>query len=429
MAKSFLTRDLVSVILGGGRGERLWPLTNDRAKPAVPFAGKYRLIDIPISNCLNSGVNKIFVLTQYSSASLNNHVSQTYRFDPFSRGYVQVLAAEQTIANEKWYQGTADAVRHNLSRILHNSQGHVLILSGDQLYKMDYRKILNFHLEKDADLTVAVLPVNRDDARGFGILHVNDDARIVRFVEKPKEDDILDSLKTPDEVLTRYGMNVEGNRQYLASMGIYIFKNEILARILEDTEETDFGRDIIPAAIDQYNVFGYMFDGYWEDIGTIRSFYEANINLASVVPDFDFYDEENRIYTHPRFLPGSKINNCTLNQVIIAGGCILDRCEAERSVIGVRTVIRAGCRVCDSVILGADFFEKPPDSPIGVPPLGIGTDTVVRQAIIDKNVRIGKNVQIVNVNNHANFDGDNYAVRDGIVVIPRNTIIHDNTII
>jgi glucose-1-phosphate adenylyltransferase len=416
-------RDVLSVILGGGRGTRLYPLTKMRAKPAVPIGGKYRLIDIPISNCLNSGVQKIYLLTQFLSASLHRHIYQTYKFDLFSGGYVNILAAEETPSGMDWYQGTADAVRKQLPRFVHARVEDILILSGDHLYRMDYAEFIELHREKRADVTIAVQPVSRADASRFGIVKTDEDGRINAFHEKPPASE-LDGLES-----------VPGSEQpFLASMGIYVFRHDVLQQVLEESDAEDFGREIIPAAIEGRRVYAFPFDSYWEDIGTTRAFYRANLALTLPEPPFDFYDLEHPIYTRPRFLPSSRADGCDLQRAVVAEGCLLQDSEIRESVVGLRSVVGPDVRLTRTVIMGADFYEtaerKAENLRLGQPDVGIGKGSVIEGAIIDKNARIGVGVTI---RPHAPDDDmvetDSYVIRDGIVVIPKNAVISDGAII
>ncbi|MDA0337913.1 MAG: glucose-1-phosphate adenylyltransferase [bacterium] len=416
-------RNVIGVILGGGQGMRLFPLTQFRSKPAVPIGGKYRLIDIPISNCIHSDVDKIFVLTQFNSASLNRHVSATYRFDSFSGGFVEILAAEQTMEATDWYQGTADAVRKQLRRI-HSRHGHeVLILSGDHLYRMDYRGFVAEHRQRQADVSIAVKPVRREEASGLGILKVDADGRIITFCEKPTTDAQLDDL----ELAVAPGEDPEA--RYLASMGIYIFEPQVLTSLLVGHEQSDFGKHIIPAAIEKLNVFAHTFDGYWADIGTMGSFYKASLALTDAEPQFSFHKPNAPIYTHQRFLAGSRLLGCRIDHCIIAEGCTLVDAEVEKSVIGVRTIMGAGVRVYQSIIMGADVYESKADKlrnqERGVPNIGIGAGSIIHRAIIDKNARIGKGVIISNDARIDEADGDGFHIREGIVVVPKDAIIAD----
>jgi glucose-1-phosphate adenylyltransferase len=415
--------DVLGIILGGGRGTRLFPLTKQRSKPAVPIGGKYRLIDIPISNCLNSNLRRIFVLTQYNSESLNKHLNLTYKFDVFSSGFVSVLAAEQTEESPEWFQGTADAVRQSLLHLQQHRCRDVLILSGDQLYQMDYRRMLETHRRHVADATVAVTPVKAELTAGFGILKVNRQGRIVHFEEKPKPE------RLPELVSEVPGIGPT----YLASMGIYLFGREALERSLADTTLIDFGKDVIPRCLEQMRVHAYPFRGYWEDVGTIRSYFEANLALAETVPPFDFYEATRPVFTHPRFLPATKVESCTVRRALLSEGCILVGAEIERSVIGIRSRIGRGTQIRDSLVLGADLYETVEEMERaqgkGLPPLGIGADSVLEHAIVDKNVRIGRGVQIRNHSGEADRDGDGFHLRDGIVVITKNAVIPDGTVI
>ncbi len=411
--------DVLAVILGGGRGSRLSPLTAVRSKPAVPMAGKYRLIDIPISNCINSNIYRIAVLTQFNSVSLHRHIANTYNFDSFHTGWVQIWAAEQTVKSADWYQGTADAVRKQLFEIRATRASHVLILAGDHLYRMDYAKMAQFHWDNDADITVAVQPIAREEAYRFGVLKRNDDCRIVDFAEKPKDPESQKRMISRDDP----------NRPFLGSMGIYIFKTEVLAELLEKHAYDDFGGDVIPSAIDTHRVFGYDFDDYWEDIGTIRSFYETNLALARPNPPFDFYAASGPIYTRPRYLPCSVVNNSALEDVLLAEGCCINNSEIRNSVIGLRSQIQSGAKIFDTIVMGSDYYDQPGiESDCGdVIPIGIGSNSHIEGAIIDKNARIGCNVVIRPFPRGTELDGENYVVRDGIVVIAKGTRLEHGT--
>lgn len=415
-------QNTLAIIMGGGAGTRLFPLTKDRAKPAVPLGGKYRLVDIPISNCLNSGLRSIYLLTQFNTMSLHRHIQASYKFDNFTRSFVDILAAQQTPESTDWYQGTADAVRQNMRYFLERPYHQFLILSGDQLYRMDYRLLLRQHIESGADITLATKPVSRTQASDFGIMCSDADRRITRFVEKPKDPQVLDELKLGPELLASIGSG-SGEELFQASMGIYVFNRDVLVECLDNTL-VDFGKHVIPEAIKQRNVSAYIFDSYWEDIGTIRAFYEANLDLTAVLPQFSFFDAEAPIYTHPRFLPGSKVNAATLRQAIISDGCIISDAHIERSVIGLRSIINSGATIRNSIIMGADYFEAdaPKESP-GTPPIGIGRNCVIDRAIIDKNARLGDGVVITPEGKPSNADAENYFIRDGIVVVPKNAII------
>ena len=416
-------RNVIGVILGGGQGSRLFPLTQIRSKPAVPIGGKYRLIDIPISNCIHSGVDKMFVLTQFNSASLNRHVSATYRFDSFSGGFVEILAAEQTMEDTDWYQGTADAVRKQLRRIHSRRGNEVLILSGDHLYRMDYRSFVGEHRQRHADVSIAVKPVRREEASGLGILKVDAEGRIVTFCEKPTTDAELDDL----ELKEAPGEDPEA--RFLASMGIYVFEPQVLTSLLIGDQQDDFGRHIIPAAIEKLNVFSHTFDGYWADIGTISAFYRANLELTEVEPRFSFYQPDAPIFTHQRYLAGSRLLGCRVDRGIVSEGCTLIESEVEQSVIGVRTMMGPGVRIYQAVVMGADVYESDTDrtrnAERGVPNIGIGAGSTIHRAIIDKNARIGAGVIISNDARVEEADGEGYHIREGIVVVPKDAVIPD----
>ncbi len=425
-------RDVVAVIMGGGAGTRLFPLTKDRAKPAVPLASKYRLVDIPISNCINSDLKRIFVLTQFNSTSLNRHIQQSYRFDDFSQGFVEIMAAQQTTTNkEGWYQGTADAVRQNLVHFRSHQHDYVLILSGDQLYRMNLRKLLEQHVASYADVTVATIPVRRDSAKGFGIMHVDDEKRIVRFVEKPTDDALLDSLKLEDPVLSTLNVHTSDDL-FLASMGIYVFNRKVLSASL-DNDLTDFGKHIIPGLIKSHRVFSYIYQGYWEDIGTIKAFYEANLDLCKPVPQFNFYDVAAPIYSRARFLPGSKIENSLVEKAVIADGCIITASKIENSLIGIRARINEGTTIKDCILMGSDYYETDQHLLIaegkGIPRIGVGKNCKLERVIVDKNARIGDNVTITPEGKPTNMDGPNFYIRDGIVCIPKNAQVASGTVI
>lgn len=421
--------ELVAVILGGGAGTRLFPLTAHRSKPAVPLAGKYRLIDIPVSNCINSDVNRIFVLTQFNSASLNRHIGHTYQFDRFRRGFVTILAAEQTPSSTEWFQGTADAVRRSLPHVEIHPHSNVLILSGDQLYSMDYRTMYRHHVEQDADITIATIPVVAADAPAFGILKTDDEGVITSFYEKPSLDELdgKESPVTPD-------LEAEG-RHYLASMGIYIFKDETLREALEaHPDEHDFGKQIIPRALSNYRVVSYPFTDYWSDIGTIGSFYEANLMLASNLPEFDIYNPNMPVYTNARMLPPAKIHNSQIVDSLIAEASVVVNSHIERSVIGIRSFVGNNVRISRSVLMGADYYpwqaKHSHQNPIVGPARpGIDEGTIIEGAIIDRNASIGKRCRIRNSANVQEGEGENFYIRDGVVVIPKNTSIPDDTVI
>lgn len=410
--------NVLAVILGGGVGARLYPLTQQRSKPAVPIAGKYRLIDIPISNCINSNLFRIAVLTQFNSVSLHRHIAHTYNFDAFHRGWVQIWAAEQTVRNTDWYQGTADAVRKQLFEILSTRAQYVLILAGDHLYRMDYASMARFHWETEADITIAVQPVAVQDAARFGILKREESLRINKFAEKPTDPRLLAELVSREDP----------QRPYLGSMGIYMFNTQVLVDLLESTTFQDFGKNVIPHAINVYNVFGFDFDDYWEDIGTIRSFYETNLALTLPDAKFNFFDPERPIYTNPRFLPGSVIENSVIEHVLMAEGCRIINANIYHSVVGLRSQIRSGVRIADSVLMGLDYYQRPALGGADIP-LGIGNNCNIEGAIIDKNARLGSDVVIRPFPRGTDLDGDNWVVRDGIVVVPKNVVIPHGTII
>ena len=420
------TEDTLAIIMGGGAGTRLFPLTKERAKPAVPLAGKYRLVDIPISNCLNGGFRQVYVLTQFNSESLHRHITASYKFDNFTKSFVEILAAQQTPEGASWYQGTADAVRQNLRYFLERPYKHYLILSGDQLYRMDYCDLLQAHLQTGADITLGTTPVDRQAASGFGIMHSDAKRRIFRFEEKPKDPKLLDELRIPPDLLTELGRPADAEL-YQGSMGIYVFNRQILIDALANNYD-DFGKHVIPASLQKNKVFAYIFQGYWEDIGTVRAFFEANLALTDTVPTYNFFDHLNPIYTHARFLPASKINGAQVNRAIIADGCIITSANIERAVIGIRSVIENGSTIRNSVLMGADFYrEEDPRSGPDRPPLGIGRHCVIEGAIIDKNARIGDGVVITPEGKPADMDGDNYYVRDGVIVVPKGAVIPAGT--
>lgn len=414
----------IAIILGGGRGTRLHPLTGLRSKPAVPVAGKYRLVDIPISNCLNSGIRKIYVLTQFNSASLNRHIKNTYNFDLFSHGFVDILAAEQTPKSQNWFQGTADAVRQSIHHMSNHDYDHVLVLSGDQLYQMDFREVMDHHDQQGADLTVATIPVTGEDATGFGIMKTDHEGMIESFVEKPDTDELPNwKSKTSDEMKSQ-------GKEYLASMGIYVFNKGVMKRLFEENPEaTDFGKEIIPKAIKEgTKVSSYSFDGYWTDIGTIKSFFEANLELTDTLPAFNLYDDERQIYTRARLLPASKLTGTNLERVIVSEGCIIEASRIERSVIGIRSRIGKGTSIEESIIMGNDFFTTREDfanRSTDRPLMGIGERCFLSRTIVDKNVRIGDDVKIVGGTHLEDGKFENYHVADGIVIIPKGKVIPD----
>jgi glucose-1-phosphate adenylyltransferase len=425
---------LLAVILGGGAGNRLFPLTQQRSKPAVPIGGKYRLVDIALSNCINSDILRTFVLTQYNSASLNRHVAQTYRFSPFSNGFVEIIAAEQTPESPQWFQGTADAVRQVLPHIRNWGIDTLLILSGDHLYRMDYREFLERHYQTNADVTVSVIPCEARSASEFGLLKTDETGRIVEFKEKPKGDD-LNAMRV-DTTTLGLDANEAQRRPFLASMGIYVFKYDQLEQLLaEDLSGIDFGKHIIPAAIKSRKVQAYMFDGYWEDIGTIGAFYRANLDLTTKIPKFNLFDAEAPVFTRARYLPPSKIEETEINDSIVSDGCIINGAKITNSVVGVRSRISKGVQFDSSFLMGADFYqtfeEMRSDLAKGLPRVGVGEGTAIRRAIIDKNARIGKNARLLNEAGVTEADGagGSYFIRDSIIIVPKNAVIADGTVI
>jgi glucose-1-phosphate adenylyltransferase len=424
------TSRVLAIILGGGAGTRLFPLTKERAKPAVPLAGKYRLVDIPISNCINSDLRRIYLLTQFNSASLHRHVAQSYKFDQFSSGFVEILAAEQTYSDTSWYEGTADAVRKNLVHLLNHDFDQVLILSGDQLYRMDYRPMIAQHIETGADVTVATIPVHPREATALGIMQIDHERRITRFVEKPQDPAVHDSLRIPSALYERLGLAGDGHDLLLASMGIYIFGRDVLREVLDSTQP-DFGRHIIPSAIASRRVVSYIFQGYWEDIGTIRAFFDANLELASDLPRFNFFDMTAPMFTRPRWLPASKINGAQIDHAIISDGCIISHSDIHESIVGIRSIIAPGSRLHRTIVLGCDFYESAlsiaEHQARGVPSIGIGRNTVIENAIIDKNARIGNDVHISPAGKPDSVDHELYYIRDGIVIVPKNGVVPHGT--
>lgn len=421
---------VLAIILGGGKGTRLYPLTKERSKPAVPFGGKYRIVDIPISNCINSGYKKIYLLTQFNSASLHLHIINSYNFDRFSRGFVEILAAEQTLEHSGWYEGTADAVRKNFGHFKVQRPTHYIILSGDQLYRMDLKKFMDQHLKSGANITIAAKAVNRSDASGFGIMQVDESNTITAFMEKPAKDMNIDEWKIPEAAREP---ELPSNLEYLASMGIYIFDADTMEEMLNN-DYNDFGKEIIPMAIKSKKVSSYIFNGYWEDIGTIRSFYEATLDLTNPIPQFNFYDEDKPIYTHMRNLPPSKINHAEMISTLASEGCVITNSRIQHSVIGVRSVINEGCDLEGVIMMGADFYEteaaKKDNKAKGVPNLGIGKNCKINKAIIDKNAHIGENC-CINVSGRKYEDGDHglFYSADGIIVIRKGAVIPNGTVI
>ena len=416
---------IISLILGGGTGSRLYPLTSQRSKPAVPIAGKYRLIDIPISNCLNSGLKRIFVLTQFNSASLNQHIKNTYHFDLFSKGFVDILAAEQTHSSGDWFQGTADAVRQTLHHMNNHDYDYVLILSGDQLYQMDYQALARYHIKQKADLTIATIPVNDRDAPGFGIMKVDEKGYIGSFIEKPKGDVLKDWQSAVEEKYAKRG------KHYLASMGIYLFSKKVMAKLFADNDKAmDFGKEIIPDAINGgYKVASFAFDGYWSDIGTVRSFFESNIALTDPIPDFNLFDNDHYVYTRSRQLAPSKVYGTFINRALIAEGCILHAKKIDRAIVGIRSRIGEGTEMTNAIMMGSDYYEELEDitDPRDGAPMGVGKDCVIERAILDKNVRIGNNVVIKGSPTLKDSETETYMIRDGIVVLKKGAYIPDGS--
>ncbi|MEM7811873.1 MAG: glucose-1-phosphate adenylyltransferase [Planctomycetota bacterium] len=422
-------RNMVSLILGGGKGTRLFPLTRDRSKPAVPLGGKYRLIDIPISNCLNSGINRVYLITQFNSVSLHRHIRESYKFDRFSGGFVEILAAQQSqdATESDWYQGTADAVRKNLRYCEQDGVEHVIILSGDQLYRMNYGDMLDTHLANRADATIAATPVTREQARGFGLMQLDSSGRVTGFVEKPQTDELIDSVKADAGWLREHGIESRG-RDCLANMGIYIFKRDVLVDLLRSTDFEDFGKEVFPSVIGTKTVVTHPFDGYWEDIGTIRAFFDANLALASDAPPFEFNSPEAPIYTQSRHLPPSRVLGATVSHTIIADGCVVEPgTTIENSVIGLRGRIGKGVTIRNTIVMGNDYYQDDggPSEGAELPPMGIGDGTVIDGAIVDKNCRVGKNARIVVDPSTADGEYDMVFVRDGIAVLPKHAVVPD----
>jgi glucose-1-phosphate adenylyltransferase len=414
--------DVLTIILGGGRGTRLFPLTHLRSKPAVPIGGKYRLIDIALSNCLHAGLKRIFVLTQFNSASLNRHIGETYRLDLFSGGFVQVLAAEQTPEGEQWFQGTADAVRQAARHFRDMDAEYYLILAGDHVYRMDIAALIESHIERDADITVAAQPVSFDDASQMGIFRFDDAGQIVGFEEKPKPDRLAEirasAPQTPAGLLTP-------DKPYLASMGIYVFSRDVLHEVLARDRAVDFGREIIPHALGTHRVHPYLYRGFWADVGTVAAFYDVNLMLTRRGAPFNFFHPRRPIYTHPRFLPAARLHGCKIDEALIAEGAYLDSCEITKSIVGLRTAIRPGAIITRSILLGADIYEDQ----AGEPPLGIGRGAVLDRVIVDKNARVGERVHLVNERNIQDVDGDGYYIRSGIIIVPKGGVVKAGTVV
>lgn len=427
----FGTHNVLAVILGGGQGSRLFPLTKDRAKPAVPLGGKYRLVDIPISNCINSGLMRIFLLTQFNSASLHRHISQSYKFDHFSAGFVEILAAEQTLTDTSWYQGTADAVRKNLIHFQSNPFDFMLILSGDQLYRMDYRSILRQHITSKADVTVATIPVLRKDVPGFGIMRMDADYRITEFVEKPKDPAVQDAFRLPREWYNRLQIQSQ-DELFLASMGIYVFNRKPLFELLTD-ESQDFGKNVIPGALKSHRICSYVFQGAWEDIGTIRNYFECSLELTSPHSRFDLFDMSAPVFTRPRFLPASRIEGGKIERSLISDGCLIDHATVEQTVLGLRSVVGRGSHLHQVVMLGCDYYESAESraqaQAQGRATMGVGEDTRIVHAIIDKNARVGSKCVISPEGKPKDLDHPLYFIRDGIVIIPKNGFVPHGTVL
>lgn len=422
----WITKSVIAVILGGGAGTRLYPLTASRSKPAVPLAGKYRLVDIPISNCINSNIHRIFVLTQFNSASLNKHIKNTYQFSIFSSGFTDILAAEQTPDNPQWYQGTADAVRQSLRHLENLEYDHILILSGDQLYQMDFGNMFRVHEKENADITIATIPVVAKEATEFGILKADENNRIQAFIEKPAAELLKDWESETSEALQAAG------KKYLASMGIYLFKKEVLLDLLNThhKDAKDFGKEVIPSCIGDFNIFSYQYSGYWTDIGNISSFFEANLGLTRELPPFNLFDNNNKVYSRARMLPPAKISSTTMLNTIASEGCIVHASKVEDSIIGIRTRIGYGTEIYHCYLMGSDFYETIEDMAFaaekGLPKLGIGDNCTIRNAIIDKNCRMGNNVTINGGEHLEDSDHDLYTVKDGIVVVKKGAVIPDD---
>ena len=422
-----MNNEVLAIVLGGGQGTRLFPLTQQRSKPAVPIGGSYRLIDIPVSNCLHADIRRIFVLTQFNSASLNRHIAQAYRMDPFSQGFVEILAAEQTPDNPNWYQGTADAVRQAARHFVRFDADYYLILAGDHLYRMDYTDLVDGHCDRRADITIAAQPVTIDDASEMGIFRFDRSGQIVAFDEKPNRDRLDEIGQSIPKGATFGGHS--SDKPFIASMGVYVFSREVLLEAIEQENATDFGRQIIPAALGRYRVHAHLFRGYWADVGTVASFYDANIMLTRPGAPFKFYDPRFPIYTHARFLPGAHLSDCVARDAIIAEGCYIDSATIEESVVGIRTNIQAGATIRRSVLLGADFYDADDAAPArgARPRLGIGRDVVLDRVLVDKNARIGDGAQLVNAGGIQQADGDGYFIRDGVIVVPKDGVIKPGT--
>ncbi len=423
---------IICLIMGGGRGTRLFPLTKERSKPAVPLAGKYRLVDIPISNCLNSGLNQIFVLTQFNTASLHRHIQESYKFDPFGGGFVDILAAEQTMEGDFWYQGTADAVRQNMHHLNCSDHDLVLILSGDQLYQMDFQQLVTQHQETDADVTIVAKAMRTTDVHGLGLMRVEDDLTISEFVEKPTDPEVINSLAISDRVRSSMEESEAGASYVLANMGIYMFNAKVLRDSLQN-EYTDFGKEVIPHLLDKVSLKSFVFEGYWEDIGTVKAFFDANLELTEAVPPFNFFDQDNPVYTRARYLPAAKINSAQVGQAIVAGGAVLTNCTLNRCVIGVRSVVREGSQLSNVVMMGADYFEGAQEiagtTANDLPLLGVGRNCMIKNAIIDKNARVGDNVRLDPEGKPDGFDQGAISIRDGVLIVGKDGVVPSGTVI
>ena len=422
-----MNNEVLAIVLGGGQGSRLFPLTLQRSKPAVPIGGSYRLIDIPISNCLHADIRRIFVLTQFNSASLNRHISQAYRMDAFSQGFVDILAAEQTPDNPNWYQGTADAVRQAARHFVRFDADYYLILAGDHLYRMDYAELVDAHHESRADITIAAQPISIDEASAMGIFRFDRAGQIVAFEEKPKRERLQEIGQSIPPGSTAGGHTPD--KPFVASMGVYVFSRDVLLEAIEQDGATDFGRQIIPNALGKYRVSAYLFRGYWADVGTVLSFYDANIMLTRPGAPFKFYDPRRPIFTHARFLPGARFSDCTVHDAVVAEGCYLDRASIEQSIVGIRTNMQSGATIRRSVLLGADYYEADDDAPArgANPKLGVGRDAVLDRVIVDKNARIGDGARLVNEKRVQDADGDGYYIRDGVVIVPKDGVVKAGT--
>ncbi len=421
----------LAVVMGGGRGTRLYPLTKERCKPAVPLAGKYRLVDIPISNCLHSGINRVFLLTQFNTASLHRHIQQTYHFDTFSGGMVEILSAEQTEKGDSWYQGTADAVRQNMIHFADHDHDLILILSGDQLYRMDFKEIIHQHVKSNSDVTIAALPVPTSEVEGLGLMRVNDDLLVEEFVEKPSDPAVIESL-TISDALQDSMSSLGKDKHCLASMGIYVFNRSALIESL-DNGMTDFGKEVIPSLLGKKKLSSYLFEGYWEDIGTVRSFFEANLLLTNPLPPFNFFSPKHPIYTRARYLPASKINKCEVDHAVIGDGCIITDATLKRCVIGIRSILLENTKMENVVMMGADSFETKKEikrnAARNIPNLGVGNNSIIRNAIIDKGARIGNDVILDPANKPEDYEGEGIFIRDGVLIVPKNAIIPNGTVL